>query len=63
MRLFSLGVFLFLFGSNLYSQQLFYFISFNDKPRFKEQLYLPATYISERAIDRRTRNRVPLNIN
>ncbi len=52
-----------LIGSNLHAQQRFYFVSFKDKPNFKTQLYQPASYISAKAIERRTRNRVPLNEN
>lgn len=58
-----LFIFALLFGSNLQAQQRFYFVSFKDKPNFKTQLYQPATYISAKAIERRTRNRVPLNEN
>lgn len=50
-------------GSSLKAQQFFYFVNFKDKPNFKQRLYQPASYISERAINRRTRNRVPLNSN
>ena len=50
-------------GSPLKAQQFFYFINFKDKPNYKNRLYQPASYISERAINRRTRNRVPLNLN
>jgi subtilisin family serine protease len=63
MKSIGLLCFLLFLGSNLKSQQYFYFVNFKDKPNFKEQLYQPASYISARAIDRRTRNRVPLNIN
>lgn len=63
MRILIVAIYLFFSATTLYSQQLYYFISFKDKPRFKEQIYQPASFISERAIDRRTRNRVPLNIN
>jgi serine protease AprX len=54
---------LLLFGLNLNGQQRYYFVAFNDKPNFKVQLYEPASYISIKAIERRTRNRVPLNAN
>jgi subtilisin family serine protease len=50
-------------GLNLNAQQRYYFVAFKDKPNFKIQLYEPATYISIKAIERRTRNRVPLNVN
>jgi subtilisin family serine protease len=55
--------FLLFFGLNLSAQQRFYFAEFIDKPNAKKQLYNPSSYISLRAIDRRSRNRVPLNIN
>ncbi|MCF8255693.1 MAG: S8 family serine peptidase [Bacteroidia bacterium] len=51
------------FGLNLSAQQRFYFVAFKDKPNYKAQLYQPATYISTRAIERRSKNRVPLNVN
>ena len=63
MRVICCIMFLFSFGSNLSAQQYFYFVNFKDKPNYTEKLYQPASYISERAINRRTRNRVPLNIN
>lgn len=62
MRLF-IGVFLLFFGLNLSAQQRFYFVEFNDKPNAKKILYTPSKYISLKAIDRRSKNRVPLNIN
>ncbi|MDZ4666452.1 MAG: S8 family serine peptidase [bacterium] len=51
------------FGLNLYGQQKFYFVEFKDKPQAQKILYNPSSYISIRAIERRTRNRVPLNVN
>ena len=63
MRGLAFIIVLFCFGSNLKAQQYFYFVNFKDKPNFKTQLYQPASYISERAINRRTRNRVALHVN
>ena len=58
-----LVVFFLFLGLNLNAQQRYYFVAFKDKPNYKIQLYEPASYISIRAIERRTRNRVPLNVN
>ncbi|OYU96119.1 MAG: peptidase S8 [Bacteroidetes bacterium B1(2017)] len=58
-----LALLLLLLGSNLMAQQKFYFVAFADKPNYKNQLYQPSSYISLKAIDRRTKNRVPLNVN
>jgi subtilisin family serine protease len=51
------------FSFNLFGQQKFYFVEFKDKPQAQKLLYNPTSYISIRAIERRTKNRVPLNIN
>jgi hypothetical protein len=45
------------------AQQKFYFVAFKDKPHYKEQMYKLQDYLSIKAIERRTRNRVPLNMN
>ncbi len=52
-----------LFGLNLHAQQKYYFVAFKDKPHFKTQLSQPLSYISKKAVERRLKNRVPLNVN
>ncbi len=61
MRIFFL--LFFLMAMKLQAQQKYYFVAFKDKPNFKTQLYQPLSYISKKAVDRRLKNRVPLNPN
>lgn len=41
----------------------YYFIGFKDKPRYKETLYQPYLYISQKAIERRLKYKVPVSAN
>ncbi|MFY8108256.1 MAG: S8 family peptidase [Bacteroidia bacterium] len=41
----------------------YYFIGFKDKPRYKETLNQPFLYISQKAIDRRLKYKVPVSSN
>ncbi|MDP1726500.1 MAG: S8 family serine peptidase [Bacteroidota bacterium] len=52
-----------LFGLNLHAQQKYYFVAFKNKPNYKSQLSQPLSYISKKAVERRLKNRVPLNVN
>lgn len=52
-----------LLGLNLQAQQKYYFVAFKDKPNYKTQLSQPLSYISKKAVERRLKNRVPLNVN
>lgn len=62
MRLLSI-TFLVLLSFGLQAQSKFYFVEFKDKPGATSRMYQPKDYLSLRAIERRTTNRVPLSEN
>lgn len=47
----------------IFAQQYFYFVGFKDKPHYENIVYTPSLYLSQKAIERRTINKIPLNPN